>query len=84
MKGFRENRNGIAIGTPNRVRMKKSVPEAEMTCMAKGDICKDPQSNPSYLIEWPEPSKMTLLIIKKPHDEAIEKWTREIISYPLT
>ena len=70
-------------GSPNKYLVTRTMSESEKTSIEHGLLYKNPSSNTHYSIEWPDPSQMTLLLIKKPGDPAIDEWAQKMIRYCL-
>lgn len=65
--------------SPNTIQIKSLVSAAEKYSMDSGYVCKDPLNTSSYTIKWPEPDQLQVLLIKKPHDAAIDEWSDKMI-----
>ncbi len=76
--GSEDDREG---GSPNKIKFKRYVSESEKSCIESGYFCKDPWNTFSYTVEWPDPTQMSILLIRKPNDPSIDEWADKIISY---
>ena len=79
MKETEDNTHTNGNGSSNIHQKETVVSESVKNCLKFGEICKDPLGSTSYTIQWPEPSLMTLLLIKKPNDATIDEWAAKII-----
>jgi len=79
MNGKEKTNNQNQTISGNKIQQKTIVSEEEKKNIQSGQIYHDPSNNTLYSIEWPIPSQMSILIIKKPGEKDIEEYAEKII-----